>query len=120
MSAYSAMNADEYGVFKGTPQMEPLRLGIVRGRQRAIELMNRMYARLPGDYFLRDIATNEVVDSLQSEPVRTSRTSVCPISVATRMEQISRPAPFYQVEAAADDDRELVKYLESLHGKTKT
>ena len=64
MSTTTALGADEYGVFKGSPRVKPVRLGIVRGHARAVELMNRMYARLPGNYFLRHMTTNEVVDSL--------------------------------------------------------
>jgi hypothetical protein len=56
------MKTAEYEVFKGIPDAKPRRLGTVCGsRQRATDLMYRMYARLPGDYFVRDTITGEVV-----------------------------------------------------------
>jgi hypothetical protein len=55
---------DEYGIFKGIPQMRPFQLGLVSDLQRATDLMNRMYARIPGNYFIRDMVTREVVASL--------------------------------------------------------
>lgn len=49
------MSANDYEVFKGVPQENPMRLGTVQGHQRATDLMYRMYARSPGDYFVRDV-----------------------------------------------------------------
>jgi len=43
------MNDEEYVVFKGKSYEGPLRLGTVRRRERAIDLMYRMYAKMPGD-----------------------------------------------------------------------
>src|SRR5215469_7568178 len=60
------MNDEEYVVFKGKSHERPLRLGTVRRRERAIDLMYRMYARMPGDYFIRYSDTNEIVAVLQS------------------------------------------------------
>jgi hypothetical protein len=54
-----------YDVFKGTPQKKSLWLGTVNGLGRAIDQMNRMFARLPGDYFVSDSATHEVLASVQ-------------------------------------------------------
>lgn len=58
----------EYEVFKGLPGAKAIRLGAVRGCERATQLMYRMYARLPGDYFVRDIATREVASSVRVQP----------------------------------------------------
>ena len=54
-----------YDVFKGTPQNKPLWLGTVNRLERAIDQMNRMFARLPGDYFVSNSATHEVLASVQ-------------------------------------------------------
>ena len=50
-----------YDVFKGIPQRKPLWLGNVKGRTRALDLMNRMAARLAGDYFVWNTITQELV-----------------------------------------------------------
>jgi hypothetical protein len=55
------MDKFEYDVFSGIPEKNPLWLGSVSGLERAAELMNRMAARLPGNYFLSCAITNEVV-----------------------------------------------------------
>lgn len=56
---------DEFGVFKGTPHMQPFQLGLVSDLKRATELMNRMAERIPGNYFVRHMITREVVASLR-------------------------------------------------------
>ena len=58
---------DEFGVFKGIPQMKPFQLGVVADLQRAIDLMNRMNERIPGNYFVRHMETHEVLASLRCE-----------------------------------------------------
>jgi hypothetical protein len=58
---------EEYEVFKGSPKAKPFRLGSVRGSERATQLMYRMYARLPGDYFIRQTSTEEVIISVQRQ-----------------------------------------------------
>ena len=58
---------DEFGVFKGTPQMQPFQLGVVPDLKRATELMNRMAERIPGNYFVRHMITREVVLMLRCE-----------------------------------------------------
>ena len=55
----------EYEVFKGLPGGRAIRLGAVRGWERATELMYRMYARLPGDYFVLNVITQEVASSVR-------------------------------------------------------
>jgi hypothetical protein len=55
-----------YELFKRTPQEQPRRLGSVNGLQRALDQMKRMSARLPGDYFISDAATHEVIASVHS------------------------------------------------------
>jgi hypothetical protein len=62
-----------YDVFKGHPQKKPLWLGTVNGLPRAIDLMDRMAARLSGDYFVCNAATHEVLASVPAagpEPIR--------------------------------------------------
>jgi|SRR5689334_5978606 len=61
------MESREFEVFKGNPESKPFRLGAVRGSQRAVELMYRMYARLPGNYFVRDLASRQIVASLRGK-----------------------------------------------------
>ena len=56
-----------YDVFKRDPQKKPFLLGTVKGRKRAIDLTNRMAARLPGDYFVRDSFTQEIVTAVRGE-----------------------------------------------------
>lgn len=58
---------DEFGVFKGIPLMKPFQLGVVADLQRAIDLMNRMNERIPGNYFVRHMETHEVLASLRCE-----------------------------------------------------
>ena len=60
------MEIREFEVFKGNPEGKAFRLGAVCGFQRAVELMYRMYARLPGNYFVRDLATHQIVASLRA------------------------------------------------------
>jgi len=69
------MNDGEYLVFNGKSHERPLRVGTVRRRERANDLMYRMYARMPGDYFIRYSHTNEIVAILErdSRAVVTSR-----------------------------------------------
>ena len=55
------MAESTYDVFKGFPDKKPLWLGAVPARDRAIDQMNRMASRLPGDYFVIDPATHEIV-----------------------------------------------------------
>jgi hypothetical protein len=55
-----------YDVFKQTPQKKALWLGSVNGLPRALDQMKRMAARLPGDYFISDAATHEVIASVHS------------------------------------------------------
>jgi hypothetical protein len=56
-----------YDVFKGNPQKKPLWLGTVKGRTRAVDLMNGMAARLPGDYFVWNTITQELVTEIHAE-----------------------------------------------------
>jgi hypothetical protein len=63
---------EDYEVFKGIPHVRPVRLGSVRGVQRATDLMNRMYARLPGNYFVCNARTREVIASLRIQPAESS------------------------------------------------
>jgi hypothetical protein len=56
-----------YDVFKGNPQKKPLWLGSVHGRTRALNLMNWMAARLPGDYFVWNTVTHELVTKARPE-----------------------------------------------------
>ncbi|MGH7936856.1 MAG: hypothetical protein ACREF8_07585, partial [Chthoniobacterales bacterium] len=58
---------DEFGVFKGTPQMQPFQLGVVSDLTRATELMNRMASRIPGNYFVRHMITREVLVTLRCD-----------------------------------------------------
>jgi len=60
------MDAD-FDVVKGFAHDKPLCIGTVRGVEIAIELMYRMYAKIPGDYFVRQKATEEVVASIQRD-----------------------------------------------------
>ena len=65
-----------YDVFKGIPEKKPLWLGTVNRLERAIDQMDRMFARLPGDYFVSNSATHEVLASIQISdlgPVRVSQ-----------------------------------------------
>lgn len=55
------MDKFKYDVFKGIPKKNPLWLGSVNGLERAAELMKRMAISLPGDYFVSDAVTSEVV-----------------------------------------------------------
>jgi hypothetical protein len=56
-----------YDVFKGNHQKKPLWLGTVEGRTRAIDLMNRMAARLPGDYFVWNTITQQLVTEVHAD-----------------------------------------------------
>lgn len=53
----------EYVVFKAVPKFKPIRLGSLGNLRMAIEIMNRMASRMPGEYFIVDLATDEVVAS---------------------------------------------------------
>ena len=55
-----------YEVFKGKPQKKALWLGAVKGRTRALDLMNRMAARLPGDYFVWNAITQDLVTEVRA------------------------------------------------------
>jgi len=72
------ISVDGFDVAKGLPHVQPLCLGTVHRVEAAIELMYRMYARIPGDYLVRRKTTNEVVASIQcdSRYVRTSGPSI--------------------------------------------
>jgi hypothetical protein len=65
------MDEFKYDVFKGTPKKNPLWLGSVNGLDRATELMKRMAARLPGDYFVSSGITTEVVAVSKQENEQT-------------------------------------------------
>jgi hypothetical protein len=72
------MDQTAYDVFKGTRKKTPLWLGSMTGFQRAVDQMNRMAARLPGDYFVIDSVTNEVVATVQQRagaPIRAAGSS---------------------------------------------
>jgi hypothetical protein len=56
-----------YDIFKGSPQKKPFWLGTVNGRTRVLDLMNWMAARLPGDYFVRNTITEELVTEVRAE-----------------------------------------------------
>ena len=56
-----------YDVFKRNPQKKPFWLGSVKGWTRAVDLMNRMAARLPGDYFVWNPITQELVTEVRAE-----------------------------------------------------
>jgi hypothetical protein len=55
---------DEYGIFRGTPQMQPFQLGLVSDLKRATDLMHRMAERIPGSYFVRHMVTREILASV--------------------------------------------------------
>ena len=57
---------NSYDVFKQNPQKEALWLGSVNWLQRVLDQMKRMSTRLPGDYFISDAATHEVIASVHS------------------------------------------------------
>ena len=65
------MEQTTYDVFKGIPQKNPLCLGAIVGLKRATDLMNRMASRLPGDYFVFDTTSKEVVALAQNRSVST-------------------------------------------------
>jgi hypothetical protein len=67
MSEQRMRTDDDFEVFKGRPDTSPIRLGAVRGCERATELMYRMYARLPGDYFVRQARTKEITASVEAK-----------------------------------------------------
>jgi hypothetical protein len=62
-----------FDVFKGSPKRDRLWLGNVEGLQRAIDLMNSMAGRLPGDYFMCNAATQELVALVQNSPIKLDR-----------------------------------------------
>jgi hypothetical protein len=74
------ISVDDFDVVKGLPHVQPLCLGAVHHFEAAIELMYRMYTRIPGDYFVRRKITNEVVASIQCDSRRV-RTSGPPIDI---------------------------------------
>ena len=57
---------DQYGIFKGLPDMMPFQLGLTPDLPRAFDLMNRMNERIPGHYFIRNMITKMVVASVHS------------------------------------------------------
>ena len=61
------MDQTRYDVFKGIPgsPKKPLWIGALAGLERAIEQMNRMAERSPGDYFVSDHRTGEIVASVE-------------------------------------------------------
>ena len=63
------MDKTTYDVFKGIPgtTKNPVWLGAIAGLNRATEHMNRMAERMPGDYFVSDSRTGEVVASVEWE-----------------------------------------------------
>jgi hypothetical protein len=63
------VNRVTYDVFKGKPNNTRLWLGSIAGLERATGLMNRMAASLPGDYFVVDAATGELVALTERNPL---------------------------------------------------
>jgi hypothetical protein len=61
-------DSETYEVFKGLPEGRPFRLGGIRGSRRAIDMMYRMFDRVPGDYFILHSFTGEIVASIQPDP----------------------------------------------------
>jgi hypothetical protein len=57
-----------YDIFKGNPQEKPFWLGTVNGRTRALDLMNWMAARLPGNYFVWNAITQDLITEVCAEP----------------------------------------------------
>jgi L-amino acid N-acyltransferase YncA len=69
----------QFEVFKGT-QENSMWLGSVRGRGRAIELMNRMAEMQPGDYFILGSMGKQVVAAIHTDPAipRTTESATAP------------------------------------------
>jgi hypothetical protein len=61
------MDAKDCEVIKRETKGGSFRLGTLRGYERATEMMYRMYARVPGDYAVVDLATREVVASVKMQ-----------------------------------------------------
>jgi hypothetical protein len=87
-SPASRSNVEEYEIFKGSPHAKSVRLGTVGGCQRATELMYRMYARSPGDYFIRDLAAKRWSHRSKETVLRLpeSRTLISFAACRTRMQ----------------------------------
>jgi hypothetical protein len=91
-----------YEVYKEYANASPIRLGSLGKPHLAIEIMNRMAARMPGKYFVIDTLTAEVIARCPSssdniEIVKsTNSAAVSPSDapfVATRSEQTDRIGP---------------------------
>jgi hypothetical protein len=71
-----------FDIFRGTPEMRPTWLGSVTGMDRAMDLANRLAFRTPGDYFVFDPTTSEVVASVHREDAHS-----IPISIRAEFQQ---------------------------------
>lgn len=60
------MKADGYAVCRGDPGFRPLILGVVCDSESAVDLMERMYARIPATYCVVCQKTGETIASLSS------------------------------------------------------
>lgn len=58
----------QYAIFKGKHSENPMWLGSMGGFDRAVEMMNRMAERLPGDYFVYSPANRSVVCETTTQP----------------------------------------------------
>jgi len=61
------VKTDGYVVCRGDPGFRPLLLGVICDRQAAIDLMERMYARIPATYCVVCQKTGETIASLSSD-----------------------------------------------------
>lgn len=61
------MRTDQHVVFRGDPAFRPLRLGVVSDKEAAVDLMERMRARIPGNYCVVHLKTGKMVASVSSE-----------------------------------------------------
>ena len=57
-----------YEIFRADPRKGIFRLGSVTGRERAIDLSNRLAARTPGGYFVLDKTTGELMSIITTAP----------------------------------------------------
>ena len=57
---------DRFAIFRGLPKMMPFQLGVTADLARAVDLMTRMNARIPGDYFIRDLVTQDIVNEVRA------------------------------------------------------
>ena len=62
------MHGTMYDVFRGRPNLNGFWLGSLTGSDRAIEQMNRIAAITPGDYFVANSATGDVLASIEQSP----------------------------------------------------